>query len=229
MNKPTNNKTQTTNNQNTTQEIEIFGACFGLHNVTEKVKHEIKTNKKVLASINVFGDSWFGVKKTLIVVYGRTWSDAVVSIVEENQEFIPELPNVESIRAENSNFFSGILGAAYGKNDVTLKARQIEKDNSGKPAILLKANNETFGDGWVGMKKSLVIVCMDSSTSAFSVHILDEGNEIFLPLTSPLGNLDIEKSFATTSTIETTETPILTEGMEEIKHVVVLMMVGNEL
>ena len=47
-----------------------------------------------------------------------------------------------------------ILGAAYGKSDVTSKVRAAVKDGS----LIISASNDVLGDTFVGNKKSLVIV-----------------------------------------------------------------------
>ena len=46
-----------------------------------------------------------------------------------------------------------ILGAAYGLVDVTTKVCALVKNHS----LTVTANNDTFGDGWHGIEKTLVI------------------------------------------------------------------------
>ena len=121
----------------------ILGAAYGLKNVTEAANGYLSPNGEFdqYASNNVWGDSWKGHKKTLVVVYDYDGLQ-MLNVVEENERmhFIAS-PSM------------AILGASYGLADVTTKVCGLVKNRS----LAVKANNETFGDGWEGKKKTLVV------------------------------------------------------------------------
>jgi len=53
-----------------TTKLEIMGVVYGLEDVTKKVQDKIVGNQLVLSPHNqVFGDSWYGVQKSLVIVY----------------------------------------------------------------------------------------------------------------------------------------------------------------
>lgn len=50
--------------------LRIVGAAYGLVDVTHKVQSLVRNNRlRVAARNNVFGDTWRGVRKSLVVVY----------------------------------------------------------------------------------------------------------------------------------------------------------------
>ena len=51
--------------------VEILGAAYGKSEVTSKVNHiyHVQKKKKIMAKNEVFGDSWYGVEKTLVITY----------------------------------------------------------------------------------------------------------------------------------------------------------------
>ena len=65
-----------------------------------------------------------------------------------------------------------IYGAAYGPNDVTAKVRSLRKEQR----FSFTVNNETFGDSWYGVRKSLVVVYTYSvSHGEVLTTIVEEG------------------------------------------------------
>ena len=90
----------------------------------------------------VWGDSWPGITKSLVVVYQYSELPMVaISVDGDRMHFIAS----PSLR---------ILGAAYGRKDVTEKMKGMVKNR----ALKAPATDGTFGDSWVGVYKTLVTV-----------------------------------------------------------------------
>ena len=127
----------------TGQSLVILGAAYGKGNVTQKAKELVSAEGEFnqLASNGVWGDTWYGVPKTLVVVYEYDGLQ-MLDVVKENERmhFIASPPMT-------------ILGAAYGLADVTSKVSELVRNRS----LTATANNSTFGDSWVGIPKSLVV------------------------------------------------------------------------
>ena len=126
------------------QSLVILGAAYGMKNVTQSANEHLSPDGKFdqLASSDVWGDTWPGHRKTLVVVYeydGLQMLDAVKE--NERLHFIASPPMM-------------ILNAAFGLADVTNKVRRLVKNRS----LTVTANNETFGDGRPGVKQTLVVV-----------------------------------------------------------------------
>ena len=123
--------------------VEFLGAAYGKGNVTQKAKELVSAEGEFnqLVSNGVWGDTWYGVPKTLVVVYEYDGLQ-MLDVVKENERmhFIASPPMT-------------ILGAAYGLADVTSKVSELVKNHS----LTATANNSTFGDSWVGIPKSLVV------------------------------------------------------------------------
>ena len=122
----------------------ILGAAYGLKNVTEAANGYISSNGEFnqYASNNVWGDGWKGHKKTLVVVYDYDGLQMLNVVKEDEHMYFIASPAMT------------ILGATYGLADVTTKVCGLVKNRS----LAVTANNETFGDGWKGEKKTLVII-----------------------------------------------------------------------
>lgn len=68
--------------------LTIMGASYGLGNVTEKVASLVTNNCfHAMASNDVFGDTWYGVVKTLVVVYMHL-GVSHISTVDEHREMV---------------------------------------------------------------------------------------------------------------------------------------------
>lgn len=161
--------------------------------MTEKVRLEISKKGQVYATNFVFGDSWFGIVKTLVVVYGKSITSASVAIVEENGIFIPIISN----NTKDSNFpIGGILGAAYGKADVTKKLRDMMISNPNKEILQFVVNNDVFGHYWYG-RKSFVVVGFTypnpTENVHFYVYVVDESSQITIPI--PFHVISLETNF----------------------------------
>ena len=128
----------------TGQELVILGAAYGKKDVTQKARNLLSSDGEFdqPASDKVWGDGWKGRNKTLVVVYKYDGLQMVDAVIEnEKMHFIASPP-------------LAILGAAYGLADVTTKVCALVKNRS----LTVKANNSTFGDGWKGHDKTLVVV-----------------------------------------------------------------------
>ena len=127
----------------TGQPLVILGAAYGKGNVTQKAKELVSAEGEFNqpASNNVWGDTWHGVPKTLVVVYEYDGLQ-MLDVVKENERmhFIASPPMT-------------ILGAAYGLADVTSKVSELVRNRS----LTATANNSTFSDSWSGIPKTLVV------------------------------------------------------------------------
>mgnify|MGYP002803993098 FL=1 len=133
----------TPSRQQQSLKLNILGAAYGLANVTSKAQSLVTSNQEFdqLASNEVWGDSWYGQPKTLVVVYECNKLYFVDIAVEHDRvHFIASPPLT-------------ILGAAYGLQCVTEKVKKLVHHRSFEAT----ANNATFEDGWPETK-TLVIV-----------------------------------------------------------------------
>ena len=66
--------------------LNIVGAAYGLSDVTNKVRSMVHHNRlSVRASNHIFGDSYPGVRKTLVVVYRYGYGGYRTKIVKEDE------------------------------------------------------------------------------------------------------------------------------------------------
>lgn len=63
-----------------------------------------------------------------------------------------------------------ILGASYGRTDVTNKVRSLIANDQ----LAVTANNQTFGDGWPGVQKTLAVIYRYSDQAPRTL-VLTEG------------------------------------------------------
>lgn len=133
----------------------ILGAVYGTRDVTEKVRSMVLNNTLTITANNhTFGDPWPGTPKSLVIVYQYGALQPQVRILQENAtETINEGGQTLLWKAAPKGQLS-ILGAAYGLADVTPMIRSIVAGER----LNVVANNSTFGDSWVGVPKTLVVV-----------------------------------------------------------------------
>ncbi|CAB4015551.1 Hypothetical predicted protein [Paramuricea clavata] len=185
--KPKSNKTDTQGNS-ITNDLIICGAAYGKANVTEKIRSLRKDRKlSVKASNDVFGDSWYGVKKSLVVVYKYGSNSAQLQVVKEGEtlEITPPSTTVsdwinQKLRKDKSTLKLNILGAAYGLSDVTAVAQAFLTANQKFDKV---ASNAVWGDGGLGTKKCLVVVY--ESSDNFIVDIAVEGDQMHFTAPAP--------------------------------------------
>ena len=155
--------------------LTILGAAYGKSDVTSKVRAAIKDDSLIIsASNNVFGDTFPGNKKSLVIVYRIGNDEPIVLITQEGQvATIAHTINDPSPDNSPSPQDFGILGAAYGLADVTQKVQTL----FGKGAKDIFADNSVFGDSWHNNKKTLVVVYASPSGNP-TVKIAVEGQHV---------------------------------------------------
>lgn len=148
-------------------ELQIIGAVYGLGSVIDTVidlvdRSTTPQSLTVVASNDVFGDTWPGNPKTLTVAY--RWGDAgaaCVGVVKEGEtltigqaqyEQAQQLPPVEPSTEPTLT----ILAANYGPSVVT--ATLAGEIDPATQSVQVVADNATFGDSWEGVVKTLVVV-----------------------------------------------------------------------
>jgi hypothetical protein len=121
----------------------------------------------VVANNATFGDSWPGIKKTLVVVFESEGKPTLKAVVEDQRLSLQtDLP-------------LQILSATYGPADVTAKVKS-RIDNQ---EIHLTADNGTFGDTWHGVKKSLTVTYQFGNEQP-QTAIVAEGSALHITYTS---------------------------------------------
>ena len=179
----------------------ILGAAYGRADVTGKIRSLRKEQKlSVKASNDVFGDSWSGKDKTLVVVYkyGSTSNFAKVKFVSEGC-YLNISPPVGSVcerkdrvcfsleaattlsRKDQRTLKLNILAAVYGLSDVTRVAQSLVTSNQEFNQL---ASSNVWGDGWPGHDKTLVVVYEYSDM--FMVDIAVEGERMHFVASPPL-------------------------------------------
>ena len=161
-------------------ELIIYGATYGPEDVTAKVRSLRKDQKlSFTVSNTIFGDPWVGIRKTLVIVYKYAVShDEVHTVIvgegsqceinpPSQQPVSPknrldsadlkviQLASISSQQTKGTGQALVILGAAYGKEDVTQKARNLLSSNGEFDQL---ASNEVWGDGWPGNLSTLVVM-----------------------------------------------------------------------
>ena len=124
--------------------LKILGAAYGLANVTTTARGCVQNGVfDAIASDAIFGDSWPGKPKTLVVVYEYKGVPSMLSVVKEKQKmyFAVSPPLC-------------ILGATYGPADRTDEVVSLVKD----AALNVVASNATFGNTWKEKTKTLVVM-----------------------------------------------------------------------
>ncbi|MGI8666943.1 MAG: hypothetical protein ACR2N4_13065, partial [Jatrophihabitans sp.] len=165
-------------------ELQIVGAVYGLGSVTGTVidlvdRSTTPQTVTVLASNDVFGDTWPGTPKTLTVAY--RWGDTgavCLGVVEEGQiltvgvaqyEQAQQLPPV----TPSTEPTLSILAASYGPSVVTTSLTAMVDPSTQSVQVI--ADNATFGpDPWPGVTKTLVVVATCTGEVPY-VDIVQEG------------------------------------------------------
>ena len=122
-----------------TMSLTIHGAAYGLKAVTDQVQQMANaqggTSLTVKASNDVFGDTWYGTKKSLVVVYQYPGEFPRTNVAKEGEE-ITIHPDPQSMAEASHSKPStaatalGLLGAAYQGGDVTEATIELMKGNS---------------------------------------------------------------------------------------------------
>jgi hypothetical protein len=125
--------------------LTVFAATYGPKDVTTAVQSHISPSQtlSVTADNATFGDSWFGVTKTLVVVAAYTNQVPYVDIVQEHEVY--SLHYRPPLR---------IISAKWGLADVAATVQAAVR----RRALTIPANDTALGDGWPGVRKSLAVV-----------------------------------------------------------------------
>lgn len=164
INEPSPIAAKATSASNSAAALAVYGAAYGLANVTAQVRNQVVGDAlNVTANNATYGDSWPGTTKSMVVCFEGS-NGPTMKIVQENQAIHIQLG--ASLQ---------ILGATYGPGDVTEKVR-TRIDNQ---EVHLTADNNTFGDTWKGVTKSLVVTYR-YGTQLPQLAIVKEGDRLNL-------------------------------------------------
>ena len=183
-------------------ELIIYGAAYGRADVTGKVRSLRKGQKiSVKACNEEFGDSWYGQKKSLVVVYSYGNAAVQQQVVREGETldiFQPEnaaihkrdrlslsLKSIATPSRQQQSLKLNILGAAYGLANVTSTAQKLVTSNQEFNQL---ASNEVWGEGWPWQAKTLVVVY--ECNRHYLVDIAVEGDRVHFIASPPLTILD---------------------------------------
>ena len=177
------------------EDLQIVGAVYGLGSVTDTVIDQVDRSSTpqsltVVASNDVFGDTWPGTPKTLTVAY--RWGDtgavcvgvveegATLTVGEAEYEQAQQLPPV--VPAADATL--SILAANYGPSVVTATL-QADIDPATQ-SVAVVADNATFGpDPWPNVPKTLVVVAACTGQVPY-VDIVQEGQPYATQYRPPL-------------------------------------------
>ncbi|MBV9822774.1 MAG: hypothetical protein JO144_11085 [Actinobacteria bacterium] len=175
-------------------DLQIIGAVYGLGSVTDTVidlvdRSTTPQSLTVVASNDVFGDTWPGNEKTLTVAY--RWGDTgavCVGVVEENQtltvgeaeyEQAQQLPPV----VPPADATLSVLAATYGPSVVTATVAGLV--DPATQSVSVVADTVTIGDSWEGVVKTLVVVA-DCTGQVPYVDIVQENDTYSTQYRPPL-------------------------------------------
>jgi hypothetical protein len=147
----------------------VWGASYGPADVTAKVRSAVGADQTLqfAADNATFGDSWPGVPKTCVVVTSYRGTPLLTQILTEGS-------SCSALPGEDLQ----ILGAAYGKRDVTaVVAGRIDR-RADPNTLSIAADNATFGDSWPGVPKTLTVVFRYGSDGAPAVKTAREGQPL---------------------------------------------------
>ena len=176
--------------------LQIVGAAYGLKQVTAQViklvsRQAFPETLTVLASNQIFGDTWIGHEKTLTVVYRYDGGPTHVVTASEGKTLNIGVPQFEqaaqaSVPTPEDNAVQPALtvwGASFGRHDVSTKVRSLVDGSTG--ALSLIADRATLGDAGEGKRNTFVIVASYSGQVPF-IDIVVEGNPYALSYRPPL-------------------------------------------
>ncbi len=127
--------------------------------VRSRVRHD---ELEIDASNSVFGDPWYGTKKTLVVFYeysAMRVHEVYTRVTKEGDRLtIRRLDTAWSHRVHPMHHgMPRILGAVYGTDDVVGRIEELVR----KGYRRIEASNDNFGDPWFGYVKTLVVLYDD--------------------------------------------------------------------
>jgi hypothetical protein len=136
--------------------LQILAASWGLDDVTATV--QIAMSRRTLtiqASTDALGDGlWPGVTKSLDVIYQYGGEQPQLAIATEGQRLSIDYTRQEAYEPDPDPRVLNVIKAAYGKADVTDKARSLVTGDG----LRFKVSADLFGgDNWPGTPKSLLL------------------------------------------------------------------------
>jgi hypothetical protein len=149
--------------------LTILGASYGPADVTAALRRQIGGDQSLAFTADnaTFGDSWPGVRKACVVVYYYQGDGPQTDIVIET-----------AAGSAMPGHDLQILGAAYGLADVTAKVAAAVSRQADPETLDIGADNQTFGDGWPNVPKTLTVVFRYGSDGASAVKTAREGTRL---------------------------------------------------
>ena len=170
--------------------LTILGAAYGLGDVTSKV-NELVSDRAFAATANndTFGDHWYKVYKTLVIVY--QYGEELPTVVAAKEGYTLQFSYMQKpdFKGSTDPNTLTILGAAYGPDDVTAKVQSLVRGG----ALNVQASNSIFGDPWFGVHKSLVVVYRYGRNNA-GIKIAQEGQAVSLSIPTPKPYADLTEA-----------------------------------
>lgn len=176
--------------------LQIVGAAYGLKQVTAQViklvnRQSFPESLAVLASNQVFGDTWIGHEKTLTVVYRYDGGQPFVATASEGQTLNIGVPQFEqATQAAAPALQDGAMqpeltvwGASFGATDISAATRALV--DSPAATLSLVASRATFGNAVEGRRHTFVIVASYAGQVPF-VDIVVEDEPYALGYRPPL-------------------------------------------
>ena len=121
--------------------------------MTSIVREHVKNGKlEIKASNDIFGDPWPNVVKTFVVFYQYDVSRIYTAVSMENELLTIEYNNESSFVDDTKAVALRVVGAIYGKKDVTAICNKFVQSNQ----VEIPINNSVFGDGLPGIVKSFI-------------------------------------------------------------------------
>ena len=139
-------------------DLNILGAAYGRADVTNVVKSQVSSSQtlNIVASNGVFGDTWFGVPKTLVVVYQHEGYDPKIRIARERHTMsIGSRTRGNNLPFNNPDNNLRIVGAVCGLQDVTHILQSKVANNRLEVPV---PDHALLGDPKCGAEGSMVVV-----------------------------------------------------------------------
>ena len=157
--------------------LTVLGAAYGPRDVTSTLNSRVTDYRalSVQAANSIFGNSWRGTTKSLVVVYQHEGYEPVTSIVhQDNTLSILSRPAVYNLSVPDCQSYPlRIVGAAYGLAEVTGKVRSLVRNQH----LDVVATNNVFRNSWPGTLKTLVVVYQEGN-GPYKTKFVSQGNRL---------------------------------------------------
>jgi len=169
----------------------VIGAAWGTANVTERVQSLAGPGGLHFAARTEFlGDPWPGNAKSLVVVVQLPDGSQLLRIVTEGERLDlsaappPPPPPAAAPPPPVKPRPLAVLGAAWGRDDVTDRVREAVRANE----LRVLADSSVFGDTWQGVQKTLVVVYQVGGEPP-RTRIVPEGQLMEVNIAPPLAGV----------------------------------------